>query len=42
MIHPTIATSVRRLTPKETNTNVHQSVYLASPTQRIGSVREMK
>ena len=33
MIHHTIATSVRRHTPKETNTSVHQSVYLASPMQ---------
>ena len=39
---PTIAKSVRRNTSNETNTNVHQSVYLASPTQRIRNVREMK
>ena len=34
--------SVRRHTPKETNTSVHQSVYLASPTQRIRNGRVMK
>ena len=36
---PTIATSVRRHTPKETSTGVHRRVYPASPTQRIRNVR---
>ena len=35
MIAPTIATSVRRHTPKETNASVHQSVYHPSPMQKI-------
>ena len=39
---PTIARSVGRHTPKETSTSVHQSVYLASPMQRIGNVRVTK
>ena len=39
---PTIATSVRRHTPKETSTSVHQSAYLASPMQKIRNVRVTK
>ena len=42
MIHPTIAMSVRRHTLKETNTNVHQSVYLASSTQKIRNAMAKK
>ena len=42
MIHHTIAMSIRRHTPKETSTSVHQSAYLALPMQRIRNVRETK
>ena len=42
MIIHTIVTNVRRHTPKETNTFVLQSAYLASPMQRIKNVRVKK
>ena len=42
MIHPTIAMSVRRRTPKETNISVHQSVYLALPAQKNGNAMAKK
>ena len=42
MIDPTIATSVRRHTLKETSTSVHQSVYLALPTQKIRNAMMVK
>ena len=39
---PYYATSVRRHTPKEINTIVHQSVYHASSTQKIRNARVKK
>ena len=36
-IHLTIVTNLRRHTPKETSTSVHQSAYLALPMQKISN-----
>ena len=41
-LYDTPYTSVRRHTPKETSTSVHQNVYLASPTQKIRNVRVIR